>query len=66
MELEDVNAQRSDARFMTPERNPPVRQQAGGVDREDPSKTRRVNDENMETNDDAGGMTIDSMQPGSL
>ena len=62
LELEDANARRSDARYMTPERNPPVRRQSGEVDRDDPSKTRRLDDENVEMNDDAGGMNLDSMQ----
>ena len=43
LELEDANAQRPDARFVTPERNPLVRRQSGEADREDPSKARRVN-----------------------
>ena len=62
LEFEDANTRRSDARYMTPERNPPVRRQSGEVDRDDPSKTRRLDDENVEMNDDAGGMNLDSMQ----
>ena len=66
LELEDANTRRSHARFMTPERNPPVRRQSGEVDREDPSKTRRVNDENMEANYDTGGMNLDSLNTEAL
>ena len=47
---------------MTPERNPPVRRQSGEVDRDDPLKTGRLDDENVEMNDDADGMNMDSMQ----
>ena len=36
---------------MTAERNPPLRRQSGEVDQADPSKTRRINDDNMETNE---------------
>ena len=51
---------------MTPELNPPERRQSGEVDRGDPSKTRRVNDESMETNDDTGGRNLDSLSTEAL
>ena len=67
LELEDASAHKPDARFMTPERHTPVCRQSGEVDRVDPSKTRKVNDENMETNDDTGGMNLDSVNaPGDV
>ena len=51
---------------MTPERHPPVRRQFAEVDREDPSKTRGVNDENMGTTDDTCDMSLDSLKTEAL
>ena len=67
LEFEDANARASDARFTTPERNPPTRRYSGEADREDPSKARRVEAGNVEMkNDVADGMNLDSMQVDAL